>query len=88
MKKEKMTFRATFSGFGSEMRSAYCSLEIGYIEFKANNGERFKWFSVKGENMRPRHNQRFEITATVTENHTLQRPIFTALPFDCFDGAR
>ena len=85
IKKNKMTFRATFSDFGSDMRSAYCSLETGYIAFKANNGEVFKWFSAKGCDMRMRQGQRVEITATVTENHTLQRPTFKLIPFDCFD---
>jgi len=85
IKKHKMTFRATFADFGSDMRSAYCSLETGYIAFKAANGEVFKWFSTKGCDMRMRQGQRVEITATVTENHTLQRPTFKLLPFDCFD---
>lgn len=85
MKKEKITFRATFADFGSDLRSAYCSLETGYIAFKAANGEKFRWFSEKGLNMRMRQGQRVEITATVTENHTLQRPTFKLLPFDCFD---
>ena len=76
MKKEKMTFRATFVAKESETRSACCSFESPCLVFKANNGEVFRWFGGdKVWNFPIQSGQLAEITAIVTEANTLQRPV-------------
>ena len=64
--------RAKITNFGSSQLSATCPFETAYREFTLSNGDKYRWYADKADNL-PQGNQEVCLMAWGTDEDTLRR---------------